>query len=440
MGAGVSSCASATAAVNAMRYAVNKDLSSSVESALPDEVGIDLEFSRRARQLAKEDELAELQWCWDDELTRHEGISLRTSHYVKEALGAGTLGQVADAHRVLWEECEHDSESNGGPVSHALLWAMEVLLGRHAQGDFEDGFHAAEGDVGENLAYRLQTMSTSHQSQSLDPLDQYHVEIRKALAHESPADIEAVVRRAWTPLKYKAMDDFDDSDDGDDLALRALLWIGKILRARDGIGNTWAPRRALEHCEGALATVLQGKLVRSGRSGSGGETDTGTEGADGGGSEDEDETREVRVNCFALIDETRDALACARRWLRPARKVPAAGCSAESVIANLSAEAEAEAEATTKASLSSPSSPSLLSSAMKSVMDIGSDALGAVGIGEHGRNPTITADDRGGGLTHIVTIRTAALEIIDGGEAGIVQSISPPLRTALIFKLFKLKT
>ena len=47
-----------------------------------------------------------------------------TSPCDQEALSAGTLGQLADAHRVLWEECEHDSDTNGGPVSHALLFAM----------------------------------------------------------------------------------------------------------------------------------------------------------------------------------------------------------------------------------------------------------------------------------------------------------------------------
>ena len=35
--------------------------------------------------------------------------------------------RLADARRVLWEECELDSSTKGGPVSHALFWAMVGL-------------------------------------------------------------------------------------------------------------------------------------------------------------------------------------------------------------------------------------------------------------------------------------------------------------------------
>ena len=97
MGAGVSSCAAATGVLDPMRYSTKP--TGSLESALPYEVGVDPEFTRRARQLAVEDACCDLTWCWDDELTRHEGISLRTSHYVKARRADGGKGREGEMGR-----------------------------------------------------------------------------------------------------------------------------------------------------------------------------------------------------------------------------------------------------------------------------------------------------------------------------------------------------
>jgi hypothetical protein len=270
-----------------------------------------------------------------------------------------------------------------------------VLLDRHARGDFEDGFHAAESDVGENMAER------AHSGPKYSDLDHFHVEIRRALAHQSPADIEAVVRRAWPILKYKALDDFDDSDDGDDLALRALLWIGKILRARDGVGNTWAPRRALVHCESALIAALDENLVDGGGRGGGEIAGTGGGGEVAGGAADADaEDAAAAPDCFALLDEVEDAIACSRRWLRPARKTPAAGCSAEAIVAKFSAAAAAAAAAAAESSS--------MTSMMKGAMSGVSNMLDG---GDKDRDAAAKAAADEARLSHLVTIRTAALEM-----------------------------
>ena len=356
MGAGAS-CARATAAVAPMARRANR---SPPPSVLFEELSPDPPFVAAARRAAATDPLPELTWTFHDELAK-EGISGGVASYVREALGAGSLGQLAEARRALWAEC---TSSGGGPVSHALLWAMEALLDRHlVRGDFEDGFVALETDVGMAMAER--------EGGAYATLDDHRADIRRAIAREAPAEIEAVVRRAWPALMYESLDDFDDSDDGDDLALRALLWIGKILRARDLVGTAWPPRRAIDHCEEKLREALAcvSPDVGSGEASEVADADTG--------------------DVFATVDDVDAALACARLWLRPAqtRLPPERRVHVEPIVV--------------------AERPSSLAATVTSV---GASLFGGAGAGDQSASS--------GQPTHVVTIRTAALEIGDGAGQG----------------------